>query len=90
MLFLASSWPKNNIFLGKKYEPLINWKQINLRLPWHIIFLIGGSIALASGAEDSGLSAWFGNFLENVMPRYRIWSLLIVIIFGAIGTEVKF
>jgi len=71
------------------YEPLINWKQVNQRFPWHILFLIGGSIALASGAEKSGLSLWFSGFLENVMPRERFWSLLIVIVFGGIGTEVN-
>ena len=44
---------------------------------------------MASGAEKSGLSLWFSEFLENVMPRQRFWSLLIVIIFGGIGTEVS-
>ena len=51
VLFCASSWPKENIFKGKKYEPLMSWPYIQKQFPWGVILLVGGSLALAEGSE---------------------------------------
>lgn len=35
--------------LGHPYESFISWKEINDRYPWNVLFLAGGSFALAEG-----------------------------------------
>ncbi|RPD98522.1 DASS family sodium-coupled anion symporter [Aureibaculum marinum] len=43
-----------------KSEKLINWNDA-VKLPWGIILLFGGGMALAKGFEISGLAIWLGN-----------------------------
>jgi sodium-dependent dicarboxylate transporter 2/3/5 len=43
-----------------KKERLINWDE-GVKLPWGIILLFGGGMALAQGFESSGLAAWIGS-----------------------------
>ncbi|XP_004450007.1 solute carrier family 13 member 2 isoform X2 [Dasypus novemcinctus] len=42
---------------------LLNWKTVNEKMPWNIVFLLGGGFALAKGSEVSGLSQWLGDKL---------------------------
>ncbi|XP_068945918.1 solute carrier family 13 member 2 [Petaurus breviceps papuanus] len=50
---------------GKFKAPpaLLNWDIVNKKMPWNIVFLLGGGFALARGSELSGLSQWLGNKL---------------------------
>jgi len=43
-----------------KKEQLINWEEA-VKLPWGIVILFGGGMALAKGFEISGLAEWIGN-----------------------------
>ena len=43
----------------KKGEQLINWEEA-VKMPWGIILLFGGGMALAKGFESSGLAEWIG------------------------------
>jgi sodium-dependent dicarboxylate transporter 2/3/5 len=45
-------------------EGLINWKIIERKMPWELVFLLGGGFALAKGTSESGLSAYLGVQLE--------------------------
>ncbi|KAM6163656.1 solute carrier family 13 member 2 [Rhynchocyon petersi] len=50
---------------------LLNWKTVNEKMPWNIVFLLGGGFALAKGSEKSGLSDWLGDKLtplEKIPP----------------------
>ncbi|MCH7410876.1 SLC13 family permease [Belliella sp. DSM 111904] len=61
---------------GKNKKPLMEWKDA-IKLPWDIILLFGGGLALAEGFKVSGLTLWVGsNFtlLEGA-------SLILVILF---------
>lgn len=51
---------------GKVRGPpaLLNWKTVNEKMPWNIVFLLGGGFALAKGSEESGLSDWLGEMLH--------------------------
>ena len=42
-----------------KQERILNWKEA-VQLPWGIILLFGGGMALAKGFETTGLAAWLG------------------------------
>ena len=48
------------------------------KLPWGIVVLLGGGFALASGFEQSGLSAWLGGRLTQAssVPPYALVLLL--------------
>lgn len=43
-----------------KREQLINWEEA-VKMPWGIILLFGGGMALAKGFEDSGLAVYIGS-----------------------------
>ncbi len=42
---------------------LLNWEWA-VKIPWGILILFGGGIALAGGFHESGLAAWIGNNLK--------------------------
>ncbi len=43
----------------EKGERIINWEEA-VRLPWGILLLFGGGMALAAGFQSSGLAKWIG------------------------------
>tara|TARA_R110002012_G_scaffold253330_1_gene432342 strand:+ start:6719 stop:8173 length:1455 start_codon:yes stop_codon:yes gene_type:complete len=72
---------------SKKNKPLIIWSDA-IKIPWGIILLFGGGMALATGFETTGLAVWLGNqmgLLEGIS-----FFLLILIIIAAVNflTEV--
>ncbi|WP_036379653.1 DASS family sodium-coupled anion symporter [Muricauda sp. MAR_2010_75] len=70
-----------------KKEPLINWEDA-VKLPWGIILLFGGGMALASGFESTGLAAWLGNQMTLLQGLALI--VLVVVIIASVNfiTEV--
>jgi len=48
MMFVASCWPKHNIFKGNDYEPLLVWKDVQRIFSWNVIFLVGKQYASLS------------------------------------------
>ncbi|XP_003416995.1 solute carrier family 13 member 2-like isoform X1 [Loxodonta africana] len=69
---------------GKLKAPpaLLNWKTVNEKTPWNVVFLLGGGFALAKGSERSGLSTWLGNQLtplENVPPPAIAFILCLLV-----------
>jgi sodium-dependent dicarboxylate transporter 2/3/5 len=59
-------------------EPLLNWKD-TLNLPWGIILLFGGGMALAKSFDESGLALWLGNLMTEFggFPFFILLLLLI-------------
>ncbi|CAL68536.1 SLC13 family permease [Christiangramia forsetii] len=72
---------------GKSGRKLINWEQA-VKIPWGIILLFGGGMALAKGFGDSGLAVWIGGQLTNLenLPLF----LLVLVLIAAVNflTEV--
>ncbi|NXB99768.1 S13A2 protein, partial [Orthonyx spaldingii] len=62
--------------------PLLDWKVVQEKMPWNIVFLLGGGFALAKGSEKSGLSAWLGTKLTPLqnIPHPAIAFLLCLLI----------
>ncbi|XP_007530798.1 solute carrier family 13 member 2 isoform X1 [Erinaceus europaeus] len=69
---------------GKLKAPpaLLNWKTVNEKMPWNIVFLLGGGFALAKGSEESGLSEWLGNKLTPLqnIPAPAIAFILCLLV----------
>ncbi|KAM6239187.1 solute carrier family 13 member 2 [Spheniscus humboldti] len=61
---------------------LLDWKVVHQKMPWNIVFLLGGGFALAKGSEESGLSSWIGSKLTPLqqIPHPAIALLLCLLI----------
>lgn len=69
-LFLLPSSQKN--------KPILTWKEA-VKMPWGIIILFGGGMALASAFKVSGLALWIGSQFEllKVLPLFLLILILI-------------
>ncbi len=66
-----------------KERRLLNWAEA-VKLPWGILLLFGGGMALASGFKDSGLALWIGSqmtLLEGVSLLLLIFILIAAVNF---------
>ncbi|TBW29906.1 SLC13 family permease [Gramella sp. KN1008] len=72
---------------GKPGQKLISWEEA-VRIPWGIILLFGGGMALAKGFGETGLAVWIGEQLTNLenLPLF----LLVIVLVAAVNflTEV--
>ncbi|NXN32491.1 S13A2 protein, partial [Nycticryphes semicollaris] len=61
---------------------LLDWNVVHQKMPWNIVFLLGGGFALAKGSEESGLSSWLGTKLTPLqqIPHPAIALLLCLLI----------
>jgi len=62
----------------EKGRKIINWEEA-LKLPWGILLLFGGGLALAQGFKTSGLAAWIGSQLTLLEGVSLILLLLILV-----------
>ncbi|XP_051848293.1 solute carrier family 13 member 2 [Antechinus flavipes] len=69
---------------GKFKAPpaLLDWNTVHKKMPWNIVFLLGGGFALAKGSEKSGLSKWLGDKLTplNSIPSPAIAFILSLLV----------
>ncbi len=63
---------------SKKNKPLIIWADA-IKIPWGIILLFGGGMALATGFETTGLAVWLGNQMD-LLEGISFFLLLLIII----------
>ncbi|HBS12208.1 MAG TPA: anion transporter [Flavobacteriaceae bacterium] len=61
-----------------KKEKLIHWEDA-VKLPWGIILLFGGGMALAKGFKISGLALWLGNQMTALEGLSIIVLILLLI-----------
>ena len=63
----------------KQGEFTLDWKD-TVRLPWGILILFGGGLALASGLSSAGVIDYIGQIVrESNLNTFLIVSLLIII-----------
>ena len=61
-------------------ERIINWENA-VKLPWGILLLFGGGLALAEGFKTSGLAEWIGSQI-TLIEHFPLIILLLVIVFA--------
>ena len=71
----------------KKGEKLLHWEEA-LKMPWGIILLFGGGMALAKGFDSSGLAVWIGNQLNSIQDFSFLFIVLFVIVLVNFLTEI--
>ena len=59
---------------------LLDW-QAAVRIPWGIILLFGGGLALAEGFKSSGLAEWLAQQL-GLLSSLPLFALLLAIVLG--------
>ena len=57
---------------------LLDWDTVHVKMPWCIILIMGGGLAMAEGMTATGLSAWLGERF-SVFSTVPIWSLPFII-----------
>ena len=57
----------------------LDWKD-TARLPWGILILFGGGLALASGLKDAGFIAMIGDYISE-QTDWSMWVVTAVLIF---------
>ena len=62
---------------GKK-EKIMNWEDA-VKLPWGILLLFGGGLAIAQGFQSSGLAAWIAQNMVQ-LEGFSIFLILLVVI----------
>ena len=62
----------------KGHRRILTWEEA-VKLPWGIIILFGGGMALASGFQDSGLALWLGSKLTLLQGLKLVIILLVVV-----------
>jgi sodium-dependent dicarboxylate transporter 2/3/5 len=71
-LFLLSTEKKNNV------EKIMHWEDA-VKLPWGILLLFGGGLAIAAGFQSSGLASWIAeNFTQ--LSGFSLFIILLVVI----------
>jgi sodium-dependent dicarboxylate transporter 2/3/5 len=67
--------------------PLLDWDTA-LKIPWGIILLFGGGLALAKGFDESGLAAWLGEQMKGLNMLHHALILLVVLTVVVLLSEV--
>jgi sodium-dependent dicarboxylate transporter 2/3/5 len=71
-LFLFNASKKNND------AKIMHWEDA-VKLPWGILLLFGGGLAIATGFQHSGLAAWIAENLTQ-LNEYSLFIILLVVI----------
>ncbi|WP_373893417.1 DASS family sodium-coupled anion symporter [Virgibacillus sp. CBA3643] len=72
---------------NEKGGHLLNWEAA-VKLPWGILLLFGGGLAIAAGFTESGLSEWIGGRLEGLQGVPIFLVILIVTALVILLTEI--
>ena len=62
----------------EKSRALLNWEEA-VKLPWGILLLFGGGLAIAEGFKSSGLATWIGEQM-TLMDGLSLVLLMLVLI----------
>jgi sodium-dependent dicarboxylate transporter 2/3/5 len=67
---------------SQKSTKLLDWKTAE-RIPWGILLLFGGGLALAEGFKITGLASWIGN--QFAFLDFIAFGLFLLIIIAAVN-----
>ena len=63
---------------GKREFFALDWKTVQEKVPWGILFLFGGGFALAGGFGATGLDTWIGSKLTGI-ASWPLWCVVLTI-----------
>lgn len=62
---------------SSKASHIMDWNSA-VKLPWGVLMLFGGGLAIAAGFTSSGLSEWIGSQLDGLQGVHTIFIILSV------------
>lgn len=62
--------------ISKKGQRILDW-DVSKELPWGVLLLFGGGLAIAAGFTSSGLSQWIGDQL-TVLEGLNIFVIIVI------------
>lgn len=66
-LDFLNSFSKNQHLRPKKPSPsLLTWKVVQQKMPWGLLFLLGGGFAIAEGSKETGMSEYIAEYLNGL------------------------
>jgi solute carrier family 13 (sodium-dependent dicarboxylate transporter), member 2/3/5 len=68
-------------------KPIMVWRDAQ-RIPWEILLLFGGGLAIAQGMANTGIMTQIGLFIEEFGPLHLLGLVLLVTFFSVFLTEV--
>lgn len=63
---------------AQQEKRILNWEDA-IKLPWGIILLFGGGLALAQAFEKSGLALWIGNNMTG-LAMFGMFILILLVV----------
>lgn len=72
---------------GRSGPRLLEWGDLS-ELPWGILVLFGGGLALAAGIDSSGLAAWTAGHFDELSGAPTILTLLAIALIVIFLTEI--
>ncbi len=66
----------------ERTRSLVTWEEA-VKLPWGVLLLFGGGLAIAEGFKTSGLAVWIGQQMGALQGAYLI--VLIVVVVAAVN-----
>jgi len=81
---------KGGLSIGME-DPVLPWREVEAKLPWGPLLLVGGGIAMSSAIKDSGLGMAIGYILEQnkaLTTMDERLALVVVLLLVALLTTV--
>lgn len=72
---------------NKKNQRILNWEAAK-KIPWGIILLFGGGLAIAAAFDSSGLASWIASQVTIFQGVSLVFLLLIILILVNFLTEI--
>lgn len=66
---------------GAKSGAILDWEDTK-NLPWGVLLLFGGGLALASAFQNTGLAEWIGQAAADI--QVSTWLMMLIVITGIV------
>ncbi|XP_045503094.1 protein I'm not dead yet [Colias croceus] len=85
--FFSSSSSYEELVQSKPSPSIVTWNILKEKIPWGLLFLLGGGFALAEGSKATGLSSMIGTSLTGLHGLHPAIVLLVVVLVTQFITE---
>ncbi|XP_026487108.1 protein I'm not dead yet [Vanessa tameamea] len=87
MKFFSSTASYEELSMSKPSTGIVTWNILKEKIPWGLLFLLGGGFALAEGSKATGLSSMIGSSLNGLHGLPPSLVLLVVVLVTQFITE---